>query len=133
MRISDWSSDVCSSDLKPASGMTSKGCSGFTCDSVSSAKGRAPIKMRLPVASASILLESRRSPPTFRAAHRSHDAILPAMSDPLADDPFDDPQVSRHAVAPRPAPYLAALNDSKRAAVEEIGRASGRERVCQYV
>src|SRR3546814_18644673 len=76
--------------------------------------------MRLPVASASILLESRRSPPTFRAAHRRHDAILPAMSDPLAADPFDDPQVSRPAVAPRPAPYLAALNNPHRPAAEAL-------------
>src|SRR3546814_17579500 len=94
--------------------MTSKGCSDFTCDSGSSAKGRAPIKMRLPVASASILLESRRTPPTFRAAHRSHDAILPAMSDTRAEAQFEDPL--RHAVAPRPAPYHDDLNDSQPAA-----------------
>src|SRR3546814_1860636 len=98
MRISDWSSDVCSSDLLEHQG-------GIRRD-------RAAGRARLAVA------EFARDPQLVLAAHRHQlHAFGPAR---------------RHLLQ-REHGRLAALVRTVELRTVEIGRASWRERVCQYV
>src|SRR3546814_16833421 len=105
MRISDWSSDVCSSDLNAAEvdRQIAK-----TTDSEKITKLRQMRKVGfLNVPSASIIHQIR----LFYAAIVGIEALL-----------------SKHMSAVTQAAVMG-LQDAD----DEIGRASGRERVCQYV
>src|SRR3546814_8925889 len=99
MRISDWSSDVCSSDLKPAP----IPCLGFE----------------------EIIAEKIRA-----ASQRSKIRDLHDLSE-LATQPLERERIRSLAV-------LKLWNsgqelDYERFRTRKIGRASCRERVCQYV
>src|SRR3546814_20298230 len=100
MRISDWSSDVCSSDLVPHAGSI----------------GVAPtLPLPIPHSSPSGLTRGSR-----------------AGDEAVALDARVKPELSRL----RYSMHLTASGDSgcqARGPCAEIGRASCRERVCQYV
>src|SRR3546814_19393040 len=109
MRISDWSSDVCSSDLRLAAGMGHRAVMG-----IADGLGVFPQRARLVFGLAWLpLLLARRHLPG-----RNIDA-----EDALDRIDGDD---------------VAILDQTDRAAdrrlgPDKIGRASCRERVCQYV
>src|SRR3546814_1565623 len=86
MRISDWSSDVCSSDLRPA------------------AHAHQAPATQIPL-------------PRRASTHRARNA---------------SPTASVDRVAPA-TPHRAGLAGRPHPLANEIGRASCRERVCQYV
>src|SRR3546814_16483813 len=101
MRISDWSSDVCSSDLDPD--REGEAISWHVQELLRSKKA-------LPAEVARV---------TFNAITK--DAVLTAMANPRGlDDDLIDAYRARRALA-----YLVGFT--------QIGRASGRARVCQYV
>src|SRR3546814_11551112 len=105
MRISDWSSDVCSSDLKRAEQRNGK-----TADDIADGeRTRSPLNRGQPAIDGD---EARR----FADALRGHGVI-----DERAGG---EPQAETDVGVKRPA---------RTALVAEIGRASCRERVCQYV
>src|SRR3546814_4367424 len=94
MRISDWSSDVCSSDL-PAVG--------------------------------------RRARPGRTASRRRCQRLGHAPRSPTGAGPMSvDEQAWDHSYEAT-ARIVDAGSDADERQVEEIGRASGRERGCQYV
>src|SRR3546814_4420636 len=99
MRISDWSSDVCSSDLLQAAAQT-----------LQSWRQRE-------------LLERRAVPERARLL-RQHRHVVPRIVDRLIA-----------TIAPRMLGNGITLtdNDPVGIGVNQIGRASCRERVCQYV
>src|SRR3546814_19501593 len=93
MRISDWSSDVCSSDLRHA--------------------------QRLRRSERGLDVEQAES---FRFARRPLDAAR-----------IGDPRAEHLVAAAEPDDQAAAPDMRLEVDVPEIGRASCRERVCQYV
>src|SRR3546814_15252139 len=106
MRISDWSSDVCSSDLRAAI-------------------------IRTAVESSQPLIDS--------LGHRL-DTKLPPQPIYLHADPVRVAQIVSNLLnnAAKYTPggghiVLAVRAEGGQIAIEEIGRASCRERVCQYV
>src|SRR3546814_12148205 len=101
MRISDWSSDVCSSDLYCGQLGKQDNCQIAVTLSVANHAASLPV------------------------AHRLY---LPEdwAADPIRRDKASVP----HDVGFATKPAIAL--EQIRAAVEEIGRASCRERVCQY-
>src|SRR3546814_18109715 len=107
MRISDWSSDVCSSDLPRHGGDDITGALGIAAGHILHESANAH-DMRVRLASGEGL-------------HRAHDS-------------------SRAAHVPLHVLHARGRLDGNTASVEghaladeEIGRASGRERGCQYV
>src|SRR3546814_11788253 len=103
MRISDWSSDVCSSDLGAAAGDSEAAAAATKSDITASTDTPAPtIKIPVwPVARKSAAIERRRNSLSIASAVY----ILPTAQ-------------SAHPVINR--------------LPGQAGRASGRERVCQY-
>src|SRR3546814_17239102 len=95
MRISDWSSDVCSSDLAEARRV---------------GRGRASGVRR---ARANLSIEGRRDGGTQAMARRDRGVVVAPARE------------LQGACRGRPVSGAAVL-------VAQIGRASGRERVCQY-
>src|SRR3546814_16461406 len=112
MRISDWSSDVCSSDLTPEH--------NFGPAALSNGIKVTPFARRL-------------------AAERSIDLATVAGSGPngriVADDIRDaePPVLQVSAAATSSLAAGAKLDQVKALYADKIGRASCRERVCQYV
>src|SRR3546814_11287340 len=108
MRISDWSSDVCSSDLRPAPIGDALLDEGFALD------GHA--------------LERPGDRQGILVVHRHAPFEMIAQEDTHRPD---------HRAADRPEIMLLVgiLADAlvEEAVLEQIGRASCRERVCQYV
>src|SRR3546814_17660227 len=107
MRISDWSSDVCSSDLSRAGSKKS---------------GGNVFNKKLILAAATAVVASG--------------AAMVASADPVDDELVIDgeiPMVIR-TEAPEGHPFDAVLSGwLYRTAETQIGRASRRERVCRYV
>src|SRR3546814_13253083 len=101
MRISDWSSDVCSSDLSLNSGVPGVGVLQETSNAA------AGVQVTLP-----IFTGGRRSAQVRQAQSRSSQAIEQYI------------EVERGVIAQTRGAY---------AAWQEIGRASGRERVGPFV
>src|SRR3546814_13876506 len=103
MRISDWSSDVCSSDLiiSPDAFLTSAGIWQLVC------AGGITIFLVTRFATVAGGSQSHSPPPNSRALLLVHHTMSPPLSP---------------APSPRSIPPKA----------QEIGRASCRERVCQY-
>src|SRR3546814_15767300 len=101
MRISDWSSDVCSSDLR----------------------GRCRDPLGQPVL----------DPRADRSAHMTDETGTPANADNGSED--DDARWILYDKDPATKIATLTLNrpDHLNAPTIEIGRASGRERGCQYV
>src|SRR3546814_14516098 len=115
MRISDWSSDVCSSDLPR--------------------RTAAPLSRALPIDG---LAEHRHTAPELHPAALDRQMGLEiaaafgrvAMSFPYAADrrqPPENLRTEKPAIAPGPVGILAVARAS------QTGRASGWERVCQDV
>src|SRR3546814_2865359 len=106
MRISDWSSDVCSSDLSEAA-VYRRRCEALDIflDDFAAMGGARYVPLGLPYLPV--------ADSAFDLALVSHFLFL--YGDDLDSD-F----------------HIAALRELLRVAREEIGRASGRERVCQY-
>src|SRR3546814_9431904 len=105
MRISDWSSDVCSSDLN------------------------CPVPVRpfqKPACLVILLFTMRETRRTF-FDNKSTDPIRPAL---FSRPGHDYGHIARFAVCD---PVLGAINYIMIAFPDEIGRASCRERVCKYV
>src|SRR3546814_14675915 len=99
MRIRDWSSDVCSSDLDVlAAALRRRGLG----------KGDA------------ILVQAKNSNQMFESLWAAF--TLGAIWVP-----------TNYRLTPPEVAYLAASSGAKAMFCDEIGRASGRERVCQYV
>src|SRR3546814_18659476 len=118
MRISDWSSDVCSSDLI--------GISLFRGDAVGSGKGVAHTLFDN--------VETRRQNGVLDGKGRKNLDDLVMGSARFDDEPaFEAGADDRLSAVPRfhvqPAPHAAS---ARRKALLETGRASWRERVCQY-
>src|SRR3546814_15855114 len=111
MRISDWSSDVCSSDLSGAFHVAKPS------DLLPELQGRLPIRVELGALSEEdfvrILSETKAGLPEQYAALLGTEGVTLNFSD--------------DAIA-RVAKLAAEVNEKV-----EIGRASCRERVCQYV
>src|SRR3546814_19562537 len=99
MRISDWSSDVCSSDLSRASSGGGPGC-----------------------------LKISPVPLLVRLGRRPLDVVPPAALDALEGSPVDEWLDALEGDAEVGGGLLAG-----HVLAPEIGRASCRERVCQYV
>src|SRR3546814_12596867 len=108
MRISDWSSDVCSSDLDGGRGP--KELTGMV-DLTRDATGR--VRARL------LDLVPGRSSKAYADWIKERDEQFRAGVKIAALDPF--------------AGYKKALDDELDDATDEIGRASCRARVCLYV
>src|SRR3546814_11023362 len=111
MRISDWSSDVCSSDLTCRATLLLGAYWHFPRDEV-------PPHLRPWFEAASLYF--RRAAAGIMAKERQ--AELLNMFYAVLDTDGREPAFSRTVDALREA-----------LGVEKIGRASGRERVCQYV
>src|SRR3546814_15264002 len=101
MRISDWSSDVCSSDLDPLTPLNLFGLLDFTPPHFI-AIGVIPILLGI-----SMYFQFRLNPAPMDAAQKQIFALMPWVLMFVM------------------APFAVGL--------QEIGRASCRERVCQYV
>src|SRR3546814_3411651 len=142
MRISDWSSDVCSSDLHPFP-RTPGACRA--------ARGYARLTMsRLTILAAGAGLTLLPSPPTLGApasptagpAPRVHKVVIdkmkfgPVPAGIRAGDTilWINRDMFRHTAPARDKSFNLALpaGQSGKTGVK-IGRASCRERVCQYV
>src|SRR3546814_13226919 len=108
MRISDWSSDVCSSDL-PVMAALEQG-------------GTVVLANKEPLVSAGALVieAAVRHGATLLPADSEHNAIFQCFDSARAD------RVRRVILTASGGPFRDARLD-------EIGRASCRERVCQYV
>src|SRR3546814_14219048 len=111
MRISDWSSDVCSSDLVALAGETVM--AGLSCGDPS------PLAWEILAAGAD----------DFVAVDDS--LVAPAMKS-LADGVDGDRPVVAGESGVAGLAVLLAARDDPRLRSAQIGRASGRERVCQY-
>src|SRR3546814_15603005 len=115
MRISDWSSDVCSSDL-------SRACHAK----------RIPLPATTRQQAAG---SSHPSPPKEGEGNYSRRLLAARNADDAGPGHFDQAhvahQVDERIYLLRPASNLK--NEAVDRRVDEIGRASGRERVCQYV
>src|SRR3546814_19963035 len=98
MRISDWSSDVCSSDLLAEPSAKAQGLAGMT------------------------------SPPK---SGNVHPRVREAFHVQVGDGP-ESKRTGRNTRVP-PASNPAALRGRPLHAADQLGRASWRERVCQYV
>src|SRR3546814_11596504 len=114
MRISDWSSDVCSSDLR-TNGRTRRG------------SGQARIEAWLPG-------RNRHEPEAARSSSSSPSNILSESRAML--DRNGNAFIKEHYEGPDPShfgkvPIVNGIAESDKPA--ELGRASCRERVCQYV
>src|SRR3546814_17959756 len=115
MRISDWSSDVCSSDLGAAAGDSEAAAAATKSDITASTDTPAPtIRIPVwPVARKSAAIERRRN----SRSNASAVYILPTAQ--------SAPTVINRLPGRRSNPPIA-----KRCV--EFGRASGGERVCEY-
>src|SRR3546814_14301669 len=118
MRISDWSSDVCSSDLEQPRAVPAADRAAARGDGVDAQHRRADARARddrlvVALEAAGIMADVGRG-----AAHVEADQARLAQGCGAADHAAD---------APRGA------GEDRIAAGEEIGRASSRESVCQYV
>src|SRR3546814_14737888 len=110
MRISDWSSDVCSSDLAPTDGLTLSAAVAYTDAEFTETF----------ISNAGIDLKGRAAPRAPKwSGNLSFDWEIP-ISDSLDFSVF--------GLANYSGSYFADATT-----LNEIGRASCRERVCQYV
>src|SRR3546814_13236320 len=115
MRISDWSSDVCSSDLNDGGGHAlSKAAPGYA--------GIVDLAER-----AGAEVELRRRVETTRYEEYEPLLVLTPTHHTRA------PEIAELIDAHINAPVLIVLPKWQTMAVPAIGRASGRGRVCQYV
>src|SRR3546814_4014376 len=116
MRISDWSSDVCSSDLgrewreaRPAAGPGDRGLMHSHAVAPRSPVDKSrPLAYSLGPAARPELVKQIRGGGNSKHAERAMTAIIDIQAREILDSRGNQ-------------------------TVEEIGRASGRERVCQYV
>src|SRR3546814_20568732 len=116
MRISDWSSDVCSSDLKTFGAQDDAGYLDKYSIAESIADGTT-VKLRHTLAPARVLLPTEQLEKEFYALAESE-----GISD-IAD---------LNAILDRAGNLRAFLKSNQRGdEVAQIGRATGRERVCQ--
>src|SRR3546814_11874347 len=115
MRISDWSSDVCSSDLPCVRCSSRKNADGFL-RSVQPTHGKSAWPKVLPRSCAS----------RMRAA--MSDLDLDELRDELSDFAQPEKKVGR---GPREERIIAGFEEIQRFTGEQIGRASCREGVCQ--
>src|SRR3546814_2805992 len=121
MRISDWSSDVCSSDLRTAHpdaplpsadvAEDDPACIIFTSGTSGAPKGAT---------------HSHRNLLAVVEYHRMNDALIAAFGNPM--DPRD-----RSYLMVSPLFHIASLHNLAIPRLAKIGRASCRERVGQYV
>src|SRR3546814_13669521 len=129
MRISAWSSDVCSSDLKTLSALNPRlivcSITGY---------GRNNAHSDRPAIDA---LVQARTGLMFEQRGWAEGALNHMNGEP---DPFPDLEIPQEDVqgAPREGPLFVAsqwpsLGAFFNASLGKIGRASCRERVCQYV
>src|SRR3546814_17005745 len=119
MRISDWSSDVCSSDLKRwrAVAPGANGPAGRSADKCSGRRGpRGPHRRPCSAAPSPLLV-------------RLEAAVLAAMPEAQDEDGPGRDLVAHLVIADDDPADLARLIGFQL----QIGRASCRERVCQYV
>src|SRR3546814_8389202 len=110
MRISDWSSDVCSSDLHLLEGLSA------LAHDVAEILDRQPVRKqgRIEGHVLGVLREGRRRvEDSTRSPYRGAHVLA-------------DVRCSRSGV-------VALVENDDRILVDQIGRASCRERVCQYV
>src|SRR3546814_16394335 len=118
MRISDWSSDVCSSDLaliaRSGCRVTGVDVSHKVVDTINSGK----------VHIEEVDLDGLVQGVVARGALTASTEVAPA-------DTFVIAVPTPHDEAHRPD--VSHVLSAARAIAPEIGRASGRERVCQYV
>src|SRR3546814_5882100 len=112
MRISDWSSDVCSSDLEKLSAADMS-------DGLRTDREMLLNQLRYERWTLDTLREWQWQPSDYNVA----DAFSLLLNTPYADEAARLRTVSKR-LAQVPAYYAAA---------EQIGRESCRERVCQYV
>src|SRR3546814_13545767 len=124
MRISDWSSDVCSSDLIAAKSFLKKGYSATSIDEIAEAAGTTgPALYRMFDSKQDILDQLCLAGMEMR---------LSAIQD-VVDRHYDDPRDTlRHLVRAR-IEFAFSAWGSQAPITLEIGRASCREGVCQYV
>src|SRR3546814_20583772 len=106
MRISDWSSDVCSSDLNGADcTMDSEKVTTINLDHGTSGS----------------------TPWTYTCPRNTVEAVNGAFA------PLNDAHYFGHVVFDMYSDYLQTSPLTGKVTLKEIGRASCRERVCQYV
>src|SRR3546814_1634957 len=115
MRISDWSSDVCSSDLYPAAGTPNALVELY----VMKPEGGAPVKVDLGTEKDIYLarVDWSKDGRTLYVQRESR----------------DQKTLDLLAVDPATGKARAILTERAKSWINQIGRASCRERVCQYV
>src|SRR3546814_14475237 len=124
MRISDWSSDVCSSDLTPCAGLTCRSIPGYCFPIMPDARLHLPPATTAPVTESILVIR-----------HGGLRGIVQALG-PLKAIRSYHPRARITLLTTAPyADFLRASGYADMVCSDplQIGRASCRERVCQYV
>src|SRR3546814_13917493 len=127
MRISDWSSDVCSSDLTHAP-VVAHVLAGARLDGGPEGRGQRAVETERTGAGVPVRQDVAHDPGSARIDHLAHGALGGAGQE---FGPRIAAQVGERAIRLGPR-QQSDVGAAKRQAVE-IGRASCRERVCPYV